>query len=196
MKKAESPLSLWTVAQGLIALALVTGCATLSSSSALESLNGRTVYARVCQSAESKGPFLKGSSTNYIGLPQKFPVGTALDFQSFDGRFFIFREPRQKVELRLEFVERHVQQSPESWFADNFSVKPVAPSASSASEKESIIKCQPYVGMSRKAVLQALGYPPRSLTPSLQADELKYEWKRFDRRSFLFKGDQLVQIKD
>jgi hypothetical protein len=53
------------------------------------------------------------------------------------------------------------------------------------------------VGMSRKAVILALGYPPHLENPSLSAPAWKYWKSRFDTMLVQFdKDDKVVAIKD
>ena len=161
------------------------------------SLDGKPVYLRLCQYTEARGNIWKGASTNYIGLPRKSPPGTKWTFREYDGDEFVFSQSGDFREIRLAYVEKHNMMSPEAWFQENFSLSPVSlPQFLTEKEKKNVMNCSAEPGMSRAAVMLALGYPPASLSPQRNADTLMYQWKRFDRKNFMFAKDKLVSSQD
>jgi len=52
------------------------------------------------------------------------------------------------------------------------------------------------IGMSKKAVLAAIGYPPQHQTPSLNGDTWTYWSSRTNRFAVIFKQDKVDHIVD
>jgi len=63
-------------------------------------------------------------------------------------------------------------------------------------EKKAIKSGRVIKGMSKKAVLVALGHPPAHATPSLESDEWKYWKSRWNTMIVIFKNGKVVSIKD
>jgi len=63
-----------------------------------------------------------------------------------------------------------------------------------AAEQAAIREGKAIAGMSREAVLAAIGYPPQHETPSLAADSWTYWANRFDRFVVRFNNGKVVEI--
>ena len=121
-------------------------------------------------------------STNYIGLPKHLPPGSALTFERVRGNEIELLHPETGANFVVQFVERHSMMTIEDWFARQWHTQPPdeLPGLTEA-EQQAIAAGRCERGMSRPAVLLAIGYPPKSLSPSAYDDLLTYEWKRFRR---------------
>ena len=53
-----------------------------------------------------------------------------------------------------------------------------------------------YVGISRKALRLAIGFPPDSINTISTADAEVFQVKRFNKVKFLFKNEKVVKIED
>ena len=63
-------------------------------------------------------------------------------------------------------------------------------------EKRAILVGRVQIGMSKKAVLAAIGYPPQHQTPSLNGDTWTYWSSRTNRFAVIFKQDKVDHIVD
>ena len=63
-------------------------------------------------------------------------------------------------------------------------------------DKEGIAAGKPKKGMSKQALIFAMGYPTKSATPSTDSDKWKYWLNRFDTVELEFKDNHLVLIQD
>ncbi len=156
---------------------------------------GETVYTRVGMHFDYRGAKYVMYSTNYIGMPHYFPPGTKFTMQGQDSR---------RIELRnadgLEFVitwtpKHHGSLTRAEWTDRHFAKSPVTlPSGLSAAERDAIGRGVGEAGMSRRALFLAIGYPPKSLTPTEDDRILTYQSNRFIRRTFEFGDDDRVKL--
>ena len=119
-------------------------------------------------------------STNYRGghTSSLLPINTEVRRLSARGhrvQMQIVNGPR----FTFEHVARHTMDSLEEAFGKAFSTEPVDLSAFSPEEQEAIARGEATVGMSREAVLAAIGPPPATGTVTLDSDEWKYWSTRF-----------------
>ncbi len=63
-------------------------------------------------------------------------------------------------------------------------------------DKKGIAEGQVYEGMSRQAVIYAIGYPPAHETPKLDSDQWKYWKNRFNTIIVHFEGDKVASIQN
>lgn len=66
--------------------------------------------------------------------------------------------------------------------------------AMSAADQTGVQQAQPFVGMSRAGVIAALGYPPDSRTPNLEAAEWTY-WGQRGNVVVIFNGDYVAGVR-
>lgn len=161
------------------------------------SIKGKTVYGRTCQHAELKGTHFKAASTNYVGLPDKFPAGSEYTVLEVDGKTFVLGDKRTGKELRIDFVEKHNRLSAPEWFNENFSLSPVKlPANLSPLERKNVSACTGSEGMSRDALFLALGHPPASLSPDRKGPVLVYQWKRFNKIQYALDQNKVTDVRD
>jgi len=100
------------------------------------------------------------------------------------------------TKLDLENIEPFSGEKTDGIFRRTLAAKKVDLSLFSDVEKRAIMSGEVEVGMSRAAVLVALGYPPKHKTPSLQGNQWRYWRNRFNTFVVLFEGDKVKAIKD
>lgn len=100
------------------------------------------------------------------------------------------------TKLDLENIEPFSGEKIDGIFRRTLSAKKVDLSPFSEEEKRAILSGEVEVGMSRAAVLVALGYPPKHKTPSLQGNQWRYWQNRFNTFVVIFEGDKVKAIKD
>jgi len=104
-----------------------------------------------------------------------------------DGRTYVYEFQRK---LMVESVSEHLDkvfgtQCPDQDLA-NFS----------DIDKKGIAEGQVYEGMTRQAVIYALGYPPAHENANLQADQWKYWLNRFNTMIVHFDGEKVASIQN
>ncbi len=158
---------------------------------------GKVVYAKVAIHCERKGDAMYAYSTNYIGLDTVIPVNAKLTVLSADDDEVRFAR-ENNTPLEIEYVEKHNKVSFSDWANKNFAEKAVElPKDLSDKEKKAIEAGRYEVGMSRRAIFLAIGYPPKSLTLDDTDRVLKYAKKRFNNVSLTFDDkDKVIDVKD
>jgi hypothetical protein len=76
-----------------------------------------------------------------------------------------------------------------------FSPAPIDLSRFSDQERDLILRGEAGVGMSREAVIMALGYPPSHKTPSLEGEVWTYWRNRFSTFVVEFGNGKVVRIR-
>jgi hypothetical protein len=128
-------------------------------------------------------------STNY----QKgniLPAGSAVKDVNRSSKNLEFTDVRLNLKFSFEFVEKHHPGlTREQWIDRFLTTRDFAALSEglTAAEIKAIRAGQVQVGMSRKAVLLAAGYPPEVATASTQLDSWKYWRDRF--RNYLVQFD-------
>lgn len=119
-------------------------------------------------------------STNYRGTGGgvMIPINTKVEFESKRRRRFNMRVVDGRS-FMFEHVAKHTLDTPEAAFASFFSPQPVDLSSFSSKERRAIETGLIEIGMSRSAVLAAVGPPPAVGTPNLDAATWKYWTTRF-----------------
>lgn len=98
--------------------------------------------------------------------------------------------------LTIENVPKHTVDTMQTAFNKIFGLKKVDLTPFSPAERDAIMAGQVIKGMNRKAVIAAIGYPPKHQTPSLTADNWTYWSNRFDRFIVRFKNNKVVSISE
>lgn len=158
---------------------------------------GATVYTRVGMHFDTNRGKYRMYSTNHILLPKYLPPGTQLTMGGTRRNTMQLADGSGGA-YEIEFVQKHSLCTLDEWLADNFSDAPVAlPGDLSDAEREAIQAGRCQVGMSRAAVFLAVGYPPKSLSPSRDARDLTYEGRRLNQiRVHFGDDDRVAQIID
>jgi hypothetical protein len=132
-------------------------------------------------------------STNY-NLPGTIKVCTKVKITSY-----------KKKKMKFVVVDRdreydyllHRKSTPEG-FVENIKryFGPECPAAEietlSEIDQEGIKKGRGLVGMSRRGIILAMGYPPQHVTPDLEYDEWMYWMNRFNRDAVVFDEEGIV----
>ena len=98
--------------------------------------------------------------------------------------------------IRIDNLARHSGEDIAGIFARMFSATPTDLSPFSESERRHILAGTVDVGMSKDAVILALGHPPKHKTPSLDANQWRYWQNRFNTFVVEFDGGKVSQIVD
>ena len=133
-------------------------------------------------------------TTNYR-IGDLVPVNTPVSLLSRDEDTIELRLP-DGSQLCIENIEDYSGESIEGIFRRTLGPQPADLSVFTQEERGAILAGEAEVGMTRAAVLRALGYPPKHKTPSLQGNRWRY-WKgRTDTFFVIFEGDKVKEIKD
>jgi len=116
------------------------------------------------------------------------PVNTKVTLVSMDDAEIVVRILDSGAELTVENVPKHTNDTTLGAFGKLFAAAPADLSRFSEAEQQSIRAGHAQVGMSRNAVLAALGYPPAVGTPSLDEPVWKYWDSRFTTFVVRFDG--------
>jgi hypothetical protein len=63
-------------------------------------------------------------------------------------------------------------------------------------ERSNIKKGAVAAGMSKEAVIKAMGYPPRHKTPTLSLDQWRYWQNRLNTILVVFENEKVTEIRD
>lgn len=116
------------------------------------------------------------------------PINSKVTLLSMDDAEIEVRILDSGAELVVENVPKHTNDTTLSAFGKLFGPTPVDLSRFSAAEQQAIRAGHAEVGMSKDAVLAALGHPPAVGTPSLDEDTWKYWDSRFTTFVVRFDG--------
>jgi hypothetical protein len=152
---------------------------------------GNIYYAQVSFQYE-KGRHL---TTNYRrGI--LVPINTQVQLQEMTDDDIFLEVLPEHTKLRIENVEKHTGDNTTKAFAKLFAKDKVDLSRFSALEQENIVAGTVAEGMHKKAVIAAIGYPPITETPSLNANQWTYWSSRFNRFIVHFNKDKVAKIHD
>lgn len=187
-----------TMKTPLLALLLALSVLVLSTASCRSSAGGgpettRVVYAATnLRASPGRGSTWEVVSTNFIEAPKLIPVGTRLELgPARRGRMAMTDE--SGTAYTLVFVERHHMMSLDAWLARQFQDTPVElPADLTDQERDAIAAGRAEVGISRQALFLAIGYPPATKSPNLEARDLTYQTAKFPTRRFEFDADNRV----
>ncbi|MCQ8105419.1 outer membrane protein assembly factor BamE [Methylomonas sp. SURF-2] len=124
------------------------------------------------------------------------PINTPVTLQAINSGQADLRLVESGQPLSIENVSKHTQEDMQTAFKKIAAPAKVDLSQFSAAEQEAILAGQVKKGMSRKAVLAAIGYPPLTETPTLNSNDWVYWKHRFDRFVVHFKNDKVDNIVD
>lgn len=103
---------------------------------------------------------------------------------------------KNNEEIEVNNAEKFSKKTMEQFKALMLDTKPVNLASSSPEIQKAINACELKVGMTKREVLQAYGYPPGHQTPSLDADKWMYWQNKMGRVQARFDGDKLKEIID
>jgi len=134
-------------------------------------------------------------TTNYrIGI--LVPINTEVEFVRANKKTITVKIPGFDAEVNFVNVKDYSGEDVAGIFRRTFGVAPVDLNAFSETERSAIKRGAVEVGMSRNAVIKAMGYPPRHKTPSLDMNQWRYWKSRFDTVLISFEDDKVISITD
>lgn len=134
-------------------------------------------------------------TTNYrVGI--LVPVNTEVEFVKATRKRIVVNVPKYETELILENVKDFSGEDIEGIFTRTFATSPVDLSPFTQVEQRAIKSGQFEIGMSKDAVIVAMGYPPRHRTPSLELDQWRYWKNRWNTVLLSFEDDKLISVID
>lgn len=123
------------------------------------------------------------------------PVNTEVTFQKATrDQIHILLHGTTKVVI--ENVGQYSGEDIVGVFERTFSKTKVDLSGFTDSERSAILQGGVAKGMSKKAVIVALGYPPKHKTPTLESDQWRYWNSRHGTFIVHFKDDKVIEIQD
>ncbi|MEQ1530752.1 MAG: hypothetical protein ABL925_15665 [Methylococcales bacterium] len=176
-----------------IALFAISGCAKKLDQSALPvgTKTGDIYYSQVALYYE-KGRHLTTNYRRGIFLP----INSQVVLLDINTKHIELEVLPAHSKLRIENIEKHTGDSTTQAFAKLFAKNKVELSKFTELEREKILAGKAAKGMSKKAVIAALGYPPITETPSLSANQWTYWASRFDRFLVNFENDKVSRVQD
>ena len=176
-----------------LAVALASCRSTLGSEQIPDELLGSEVFTRVGMHFDTKRGRYVMASTNYISMPIYLPPGSALTLTKKSDRGFTLVN-EEGTEHIIEFRPKHSMMPIHEYYELHFSSSPLQlPASLSEEDLDNIAEGVVRPGMSRAAVFLAIGYPPRSITPSPKAASLRYDARRFISMCLHFDDNNAVR---
>ncbi len=134
-------------------------------------------------------------STNYE-KGNLFPAGSEVTEVNRSTRKVEFTDPKMSMKFSVEFVPKHHPGvTAEQWIDRFLTTRDFAAltKGMSAAEIKAIKAGQVQVGMSKKAVIVSVGYPPEIATVSTDLDTWKYWRDRFRNYVVQFSGGKVTK---
>lgn len=153
---------------------------------------GTVLYSNVGMHFDAHRGSNRAYSTNHIELATFKPAGTRFELVEQNRKYLTLRD-EDGTDFHLYWVQKHSRMPMGEWVDRQFSTAPLElPAELSEKERAAIAAGKVEPGMSRTAVTLAVGYPPASLTPNLDADTWVYEARRFVSRRVTFDAEDRV----
>lgn len=124
------------------------------------------------------------------------PINTEVEFVKASRKRVTVRIPSYDVTVDFENEEGYSGEKIPGIFNRTFGRQPVDLSNYTEAEQSSIKKGTVAVGMSKEAVVKAMGYPPKHKTPTLNMDQWRYWKNRFDTMLVFFDDGKVSSIQD
>ena len=123
------------------------------------------------------------------------PVNTLFTLVEIDDEEIVLKSANGK-ELVLVNVEPFSGEAVAGIYERTLGVRPLDLSAFTDAERKAIAYGAVEVGMSKEAVVVALGYPPKHRTPSLTDNQWRYWQNRFNTFLVIFEANKVKLIRD
>ncbi len=173
------------VAAACCALWLLSGC----SSIVIDATKGETYYTQFSLFYEN-GIY---KSVNYrIGT--LLPINTPVVFLDSNDNVILVKLP-DGSKLRLLNIAKFSRDTLPGEFTRTFGRERVELAKFFPKERENILQGTVQAGMSKDAVIKALGYPPKFRTPSLDLNQWRYWRNRFGTMLVFFVDGKVTGIK-
>ncbi|MCR9243708.1 MAG: hypothetical protein NXI31_01665 [bacterium] len=153
---------------------------------------GQTVYLNVGMHFQPHRGAYVADTSNLIELPIYKAPGSQFEIVGQNRKVVTLRDA-DGTDYQIRF-SRHAMMPMGDWMARQFSDAPVElPADLTELEQEAIATGKCVVGMSRAAMILAVGYPPKSSNPAPGAKVLIYGGTKWARRQVMF--DENDQVK-
>ncbi len=188
--KPFSTLSLLTAALLMITILLAPVSGAAEKGNAAGTPKGQVLYTQFSLFYEGTRHY----TTNYRkGI--LVPVNTEVKFVSASGIDLVVTLP-SGTNLTLWNVRDFSGEDIDGIFSRTFSTRPLDLARFTDDEVKAIKAGQVVPGMSKPAVIAALGYPPKHKTPSLDLDQWRYWQNRFGTFVVHFENGQVKWVQD
>jgi hypothetical protein len=170
------------------------GCATSPEDQATaKKLVGTDLYTQVNMHS------FKGKSVFWLNyqIDRLIPVNTRVSIDEISGAGVTFTIKETGQTLHLKNKQKHSGLSGAAWASKHFGPEPVNLSEFPKSVQEAIALAKAEPGMSKEAVIIALGYPPAHRMPSTDSASWLYWRNKWNRIAVDFGIDGNVkQVRD
>lgn len=122
------------------------------------------------------------------------PINTAVTLQARNSKEAQLRLVDSGQSLTIVNMPKHTGEDMQTAFDKVVAPNQVNLQRFSAKERDAIMVGRVVKGMSRDAVIAAIGYPPQTQTPTLSVNDWTYWNNRFDRFIVHFKNDKVENI--
>ena len=170
----------------------ILACITMFMVSAHASdMKGQELYTQVNMHS------LKGEYVTWVnyGIDSLIPVNTKVLITSISGDDVDFIIKKSGTELSLKNSSRSGLNG-KAWAEKHFRTSKVNLKNFSPIDQKGIKKAKVIVGMSKKGVLIARGFPPAHVTPDLNMSEWMYWYNRWNKKKVVFEGDTVEEVID
>jgi len=134
-------------------------------------------------------------TTNYrVGT--LVPVNTEVEFVKMTRKKIFVNAPKYGTEIVLENVKDYSGEDIEGIFNRTFATTPVDLGQFTEAEQRAIKSGGFEIGMSKDAIIVAMGFPPRHRTPTLELDQWRYWKNRWNTVLLSFENDRLISTMD
>lgn len=183
MRKACHILLLWTT------LLLLSSTSVFAEGS--DDLLGKKLYTQVNMHS------LKGKSITWVNyqVDSLIPVNSEVVVETIKGGGVIFTVTKTGERLKLKNKERRSGLDGYAWAKKHFAPKKRSLKRFNKLEKEGIRTGMAKIGMSKDAILVALGYPPAHKTPSLKGDYWLFWRNRWRKIGVTFTKGKVSNIR-
>lgn len=171
-------------------LLLQGGCAlSPEDQAAADKLEGKVVYTQVNMHS------LKGKVVTWINyqVDSLIPVNTRVTVDKISGSKVVFTLKETGQTLALKNKASRSGMDGLAWASKHFAPIPVNLAKFKKSEREAIALAKAQPGMSKEAVIVALGYPPAHKTPSLDSPSWLYWINKWNKIAVEFGSDGKVK---
>ena len=134
-------------------------------------------------------------TTNYR-RGKLLPINTPVKLLDISRKRMTVEIQPSGAQLLIVNVIKHTGDDTTQAFKKLFGINKVNLSGLTALEKRNVLAGKVDTGMRKKAVLAAIGYPPRIQTPSLDDDQWTYWSSRYNKFMVHFSNDRVVKVVD
>ena len=178
-------------ASALLAALVITGCA---STVPYQLTDAPQVYTLVNLHPDAAASLLYSVNYQQDGL---IPLCTPVDIEQVTSQSMVFSVP--STGQRYTYLFHSTLQEPIPQHLDRYfgpSCDPSVVQALPPVDQRGIEQGRVTTGMSKDAVILAVGYPPQHATPSLDVDRWRYWKNRWDTMLVYFDGGVVSAIED